>query len=227
MKKMIWSKELLEAICADTDTIAEALRRLDLTPRGSNYKTFKRYVNAFGVDISHFVGARHSNRGSLLKAIRNKQKPLSEILVENSGYNSSALKKRLIKENVLPYECARCKINSWQNDPLSLHLDHINGNPIDHRISNLRFLCPNCHSQTDTYCGKKNRSVHLCKCGKKIGAKAQRCKRCSHRHRPTKIKWPPTEELIAMVKKRNYSAVGRLLGVTDNAIRKRIAKHPA
>ena len=69
-------------------------------------------------------------------------------------YQSNKLKIRLIKEDVLENVCSICLIESWNNKPLVLQLDHINGISNDHRLSNLRLLCPNCHSQTDTYCGK-------------------------------------------------------------------------
>ncbi|MBX9580218.1 MAG: HNH endonuclease [Gemmataceae bacterium] len=50
--------------------------------------------------------------------------------------------------------CTRCGISEWQGCPLSLHLDHVNGVNNDNRLENLRFLCPNCHSQTESYCKK-------------------------------------------------------------------------
>ena len=68
--------------------------------------------------------------------------------------NIARLKIRLVKEKRLEYKCALCGISEWQGQPLSLQLDHINGKHNDHRIENLRFLCPNCHSQTETYAGK-------------------------------------------------------------------------
>ena len=54
------------------------------------------------------------------------------------------------------YECEVCGISDWQNKKLVLHVDHKDGNPADNRPENMRLLCPNCHSQTETYCGKQN-----------------------------------------------------------------------
>lgn len=72
---------------------------------------------------------------------------IEDILVENSTYLSIArLKERLVNETDMTYKCAICGIDSWMGQPLSLHLDHINGINNDHRLENLRFLCPNCHS---------------------------------------------------------------------------------
>ena len=82
---------------------------------------------------------------------------LDEILVKDSKYtNMSSLKKRVLKNNLIEYKCAICGISEWMNKKLILQLDHINGDNRDNRISNLRLLCPNCHSQTETYC-KKNK----------------------------------------------------------------------
>ncbi len=80
---------------------------------------------------------------------------MSEILVEHSHYsNLTSLKRRLLAEGLLDYACTRCGICTWLGMPLALHLDHVNGVGDDHRLENIRLLCPNCHSQTDTYCGR-------------------------------------------------------------------------
>lgn len=80
---------------------------------------------------------------------------LSEILEGKfPQYSSSKLKNRLIKEGIFENKCSICNINTWNNLPLILHVDHINGISTDHRKENLRLICPNCHSQTNTYCGR-------------------------------------------------------------------------
>ena len=66
----------------------------------------------------------------------------------------ASVRKTIIREKLIPYECSKCGINEWNGKMLSLHLDHINGVNNDHRLENLRFLCPNCHSQTETYTGR-------------------------------------------------------------------------
>lgn len=77
------------------------------------------------------------------------------VLLEKRGSRRN-VKWRLLREGLLENRCQICGISEWQGQPLSIHLDHINGVRNDHRFENLRMLCPNCHSQTDTY-GAKNR----------------------------------------------------------------------
>lgn len=87
--------------------------------------------------------------------------------------STSGVKEQLIHFGLLVNECAICKCsNSWQGKPLSLHLDHIDGDATNNVIENYRLLCPNCHSQTDTYCGKNNK-------GKKATYKKNVCKDCN------------------------------------------------
>lgn len=84
-----------------------------------------------------------------------KRIALEDILKPGSNYARHALRRRLVEENRLSYICAMCgNDGSWQGKQLSLHLDHINGVYNDNSIHNLRFLCPNCHAQTETYAGK-------------------------------------------------------------------------
>ena len=81
-----------------------------------------------------------------------------EIFRKNSTWrsNTSSLKKRILKYNLLEYKCSLCGNEGyWNNKPLVLQLDHIDGDRTNIEITNLRFLCPNCHTQTDTYANKR------------------------------------------------------------------------
>jgi 5-methylcytosine-specific restriction endonuclease McrA len=80
--------------------------------------------------------------------------PNSKIFTKDSYYSNELVKNRIVKDNLLKYCCVKCGIDSWQGETIVLDLDHINGDNTDNRLENLRYLCPNCHSQTDTYKGR-------------------------------------------------------------------------
>ena len=84
--------------------------------------------------------------------------PNTTIFTENSYYSNEIVKQRIVKDDLLDYKCSKCGIDSWQGETIVLDLDHINGINTDNRLSNLRYLCPNCHSQTDTYKGRNKNS---------------------------------------------------------------------
>ena len=147
------SKEELELIVKESITWAEVMRKLGYTAnRGNSYKAVKSYVESLGIDYSHFKGKAHGTT-------TNTKYNLNEILVKDTLYtNMTKLKEKILKAGLLEYKCSICGISEWQGKPITLQLDHINGNNRDNRIENLRILCPNCHSQTETFC-RKTKSV--------------------------------------------------------------------
>lgn len=89
------------------------------------------------------------------RSINPNKIPLTEILEgKHPYYQTLKLKKRLIKEGIKENECDICGITDWNGKPLSMRLDHLDGNSHNHKLENLRMICPNCDAQTETYCGK-------------------------------------------------------------------------
>lgn len=230
MAKRKWTNEQFIEAVKNNFSIAGVLRDMGLALYGSNYLTVKRYCKEFNLDTNHWTGQAHL-RGKTHSYEHKNKIPIEKILVENSTYyDTTTLKKRLLKINLLKNQCSNCGLEPiWNDKPLCLQLEHINGKRIDNRLENLTLLCPNCHSQTSTYCGRnikfiiqKPKTTGICSCGKSIGYNAIHCKKCVPRK--TVITWPPIEELISLVSSTSYLQAGKKLGVSNVAVRKHILR---
>ncbi len=142
---------LREAVSKST-SVAGVLRYLGIAQSGGMHAHISRRIKRLDLDTSHFTGQAH-NRGKRLE-----RKPASEILIIRPPGSNRAKPhqlRRALCEVGRAYICEECGIgDAWNGRPLTLHVDHINGDYRDCREINLRFLCPNCHSQTVNFAGR-------------------------------------------------------------------------
>lgn len=211
---LIWkiSKDELIVIVQASSSIREILSYFNLKNKGSNYRTLYKKFEEDNIDYTHIKLGLNNNSGRKFNV---PKIPLSEILTKNSTYNRSNLKERLISENILKYECFICgQLPEWNNKPLTLQLDHINGISDDNRLENLRILCPHCHSQTENYAGKNKKNKVL------KPSQINPNWRCEPNLINRKIERPTKEELEKLLWEKPTSQLAKEFGVSDNAIAK-------
>lgn len=126
-------------------------REIGISPKGGNLNTVKKKIEQLNLDASHFTG-QGWNKGKTSETHSSiKKKDTSEILIENSGWTSSNIRNRLLKEGLKEHKCECCGRSEWMGVPIPLELHHINENHYDNRLENLLILCPNCHALTDSH----------------------------------------------------------------------------
>ena len=153
MSNCKYTVEILEPIFKKSLSFAEVLRHLGLKQTGGSQSNIKRLAQKYEISTDHFLG-RARNQGDAHRGGPAK-KPAAEILILCDALaqpvKAHKLRRAMI-ESEISYQCALCGLRDiWNNQTLLLTVDHINGHRYDNRRENLRFLCPNCHSQTPTF----------------------------------------------------------------------------
>lgn len=232
-----YSKEFLETLCKQSLCVTDVARLLNRRTDGNGVAYLSKLIKKFKIDTSHFLSVPE------LCKLRNKSdktvKHWQEVLVNdrNNGRKETCyLLKRCMIESGIEYKCQICSnTGEWNNQPLILQVDHIDGDWLNNNKNNLRFLCPNCHTQTDTF-GSKNtiKKVYIlnqCKyCNKPTKNKYYCNCKCANKdlnkNRYIKIKNKPTKDKLKdLIENNSWCAIGRMYGVTDNSIRKWARKY--
>ena len=224
MKRYNWNKNEIEAAVKVSHTYKETLRRLNIPTAGSNWKTLKRKINEYNIDISHFDPnyikthcGKHVNQ--LITNI-----PDNVLFSLDSSIKIASIKKEYIRRyfNNNP-KCEICGITSWQNKPIVFQIHHIDGDNTNNRLNNLQLLCPNYHSQTDNFCSKNKKKIkkkYFClNCGKEISKNSKLCPECSHKQRQKQI-CATKLELDNLIREKSFREIGRIYNISDNTIRK-------
>jgi Zn finger protein HypA/HybF involved in hydrogenase expression len=222
MSKRTWSNNDLIMAVKNSETISEVINALCITHNSRNVATVNKYINNLNLDTGHW------------KSQAPTKEKIAELLPEqvfivNSTFSKTNLRWKILKYKLLSYQCAECGLQPiWNNKSLSLQLDHINGIGNDNRLENLRFLCPNCHSQTETYAGSNNKGTKLqiltcIKCGghRSYVSKTGLCRKCKQET----IKWPDNKIILDMIDKSTITETAKQLNCSTTAIKARLKRN--
>ena len=158
-----YTKEWIQELCKDSKSLAEVVRKTGRKGGGSQ-QTLKKKIEEWGIDISHFTGQAW-NKGLTKEEddrISSREKySLEQVFCKNSPVTQKVLRGYVERHKVIPYQCEKCGCDGhWQDGEIALEIDHIDGDNTNNEISNLHYLCPNCHALTDTYRGKNIPKLH-------------------------------------------------------------------
>lgn len=178
------------------------------------------------------IDKKDSENLKLLKEKRARSKlKYEEIFKEGSSCKTNTLRRHILKDNLLKYECVFCgNIGEWNGKKLTLQIDHINGVNTDNRIINLRFLCPNCHSQTETF-GSKNiskvRITFLCEdCGiNPASKKSDKCNKCLAQIEEDMFQSEKRVIKDLLNNKKSHTEIAHILGITRASVYRKIKEY--
>jgi 5-methylcytosine-specific restriction endonuclease McrA len=220
----------LRKVISESLSYSEAIRAIGLDVKTIYLNTIRELVELHEIDTSHFSRKLIGKNNGPSSIYDNDSFMLN--LVKNSKLSSKTLKRGLIFNSLIKHKCTGCGITTEYNGkPIVLQLDHINGINDDNSLENLRWLCPNCHSQSDTFSGRNARKLEIkyCKCGAKLFPKNKTgtCSNCMDRasiansYDHSRKFDLNKEELEVLIKSIPMVEIGRRFGVSDTAVKKR------
>lgn len=211
-----FSTEELQEIVKRCHSLKEVCVELGYSAMsGDSAHILRKKIRALGIDTSHFTYQP------------GKIRTRDEIFKKNSGASQNTV-RRYLKQEPLLYECGICGQKPfWNGQPMTLIMDHIDGDNQNHDISNLRWVCPNCNMQLPTTNARNpyhaNHELNHCiDCGAIIGRKSVRCPICNRKQEAIKSqrKGLTKQKLKDLIRTTPFVKIGEMFNVSDNAIRK-------
>lgn len=139
-------------------SLGQILKDYGMKNKGGNSCTLKKRLFEENIDFTHFKMGISSNKGRKFELCKmTLEECLRVIFIPNSKFNRISVRRYIKRFNLKPYVCECGQLPEWNNKLLVLQLEHKNGISNDHRLENIQWLCPNCHTQTSTFAGRNRK----------------------------------------------------------------------
>ena len=232
--KKLYSKDEVEKAVKESSYYSEVFKKLGLITNGGSYPWLKKLIQSYDIDTSHFLNSNlNLLKGAALYTKENRDKLYGVDELKTDSRISSQKLRSFLKYHGIVESCSVCGISEWRGNKLRLDVDHIDENPLNNKLSNLQFMCPNCHrsktidmpSQRQKSANKAvrikrvDKKISYCICGNTKKLQSNFCRNCSHKIR-RKVERPSNEDLLALVNAKSLTQIGKDYGVSANTVKK-------